>query len=307
MKNKSSLVGIAVLAIVMVLLIAAAAMAASKPRLVLATTTSTQDSGLLDCILPDFEKKYNCIVDVIAVGSGQAMELGKNGDADVLLVHSPAAEKAFVTDGYGTARTLVMYNQFVIIGPEDDPAGVGQAANATEAFTKIYQNGAEGLTVFVSRGDNSGTHVKELGIWAKAGLDVTTFGEWYLDAGQGMGAVLDIAQEEMGYTLSDEATFYTREATGIIPDLDIVFAGDPLLFNQYSVIPVDPDRWPNVKFDLASDFVSWIISEETQALITGYKDPFGHSLFVPNPGPGALAPMTTTWTASLVAASAVRS
>ncbi|MBM4237742.1 MAG: hypothetical protein FJ151_04575, partial [Euryarchaeota archaeon] len=151
------IVGIVVI-VVALMLIVAIPMILPKQRLVLATTTSTQDSGLLDYIPPDFERKYNCIVDVIAVGSGQAMELGKNGDADVLLVHSPASEIKFVQDGYGTSRTLVCYNQFVIVGASNDPAGLSLANNATNAFTRIYENGTLGEVVFVSRGDNSGTH-----------------------------------------------------------------------------------------------------------------------------------------------------
>ncbi len=265
-----------------------------KQRLVLATTTSTQDSGLLDFILPDFERKHNCIVDVIAVGSGQAMELGKNGDADVLMVHSPASEKQFVQDGYGTSRTLVCYNQFVIVGAPSDPAGLSETHNATDAFTRICENGTLGNVVFVSRGDGSGTHTKEKALWAKAGLDVSTFSsDWYISAGQGMGAVLDITEQQMdadqqsnGYTIADEATYYTRKETGIIPNLDIVFSGDPLLFNQYSVIPVDPERWPHVNHTLASDFVEWITSEDIQEMIGNYTDAYGHKLFVPNAGPG---------------------
>jgi tungstate transport system substrate-binding protein len=294
MKDKSPFVGVIVLAIVMALLIGSIAVQPGKQRLMLATTTSTQDSGLLDYILPDFESKYDCIVDVIAVGSGQAMELGKNGDADVLLVHSPASEKQFVKDGYGTSRTLVAYNQFVIVGPETDPAGVTQATNATDAFKRIYENGTEGTAIFVSRGDNSGTHSKEKSIWTKTGLNMSTFSNsWYLSAGQGMGAVLDITEQQTdkGYTLSDEATYYTRKETGIIPHLEILNQGDPLLYNQYSVIPVNPDRWPNVNYTLAMDFVNWITSPEIQDMIGDFTDAFGHKLFVPNAGPGVVSEM----------------
>ncbi|MDD1767442.1 MAG: substrate-binding domain-containing protein, partial [Methanomassiliicoccales archaeon] len=218
--------------------------------------------------------------------------IGKRGDADVLLVHSPASEKKFVADGYGTARTLVCYNQFIVVGPTADPAGVLQAANATDAFQRIYQNGTEGDAVFVSRGDLSGTHTKEKSIWVAAGLNVSTFSDsWYLSTGQGMGAVLDIAEQQTdkGYTLSDEATYYTRKETGIIPNLGIVFSGDPLLFNQYSVIPVNPELWPEINATLAADFVEWITSSEIQSMIGNYTDAYGHKLFVPNAGPGSTA------------------
>jgi len=292
MKDKSPLVGIIVLAIVMILLMGSVAIQPGRQRLTLATTTSAYDSGLLEKILPNFESKYDCIVDVIAVGSGQTMEIGKNGDADVLLVHSPASEKQFVKDGYGTSRTLVAYNQFVIVGPESDPAGVSQAVNATDAFKRIYQNGTEGNAIFVSRGDLSGTHTKEKSIWVKAGLNVSTFSNtWYLSTGQGMGAVLDITEQQTnkGYTLSDEATYYTRRETGIIPHLEILNQGDPLLYNQYSVIPVNPDRWPSVNATLATDFVNWITSPEIQNMIGNFTDAYGHKLFVPNAGPGSVA------------------
>ncbi|MBC7107895.1 MAG: substrate-binding domain-containing protein [Methanomassiliicoccales archaeon] len=282
-------------AIIIVLIIAALILAVvplalqQKQTLRLATTTSAYDSGLLNYILPDFEKRYNCKVDVIAVGSGQAMELGKNGDVDILLVHSPDVEKQFVKDGYGEFRRLVCYNQFVIVGPAEDPANISQASNATEAFLKIYQNGTSGKAIFVSRGDNSGTHAKERKIWSLLGMNTSTFSNtWYLSTGQGMGAVLDIAQEERGYTLSDEATFYTRKETGIIPDLEILFKGDPILYNQYSVIPINHTRWPHINYTLAIDFVNWITSPEIQQMIGNFTDAYGHKLFVPNAGPGAI-------------------
>jgi tungstate transport system substrate-binding protein len=291
MKDKSPLVGIIVLGIVMVLLLGTVAVHPAKQRLMLATTTSTQDSGLLDYILPNFESKYDCIVDVIAVGSGQALQLGKDGNADVLLVHSPASEKQFVKDGYGTSKTLVCYNQFIVVGPAADPAGVSQAKNATDAFIRIYQNGTEGKAIFVSRGDLSGTDTKEKSIWVKAKLNVTTFSNsWYLSAGQGMGAVLDITEQQTdkGYTLSDQATYYTRKATGIIPHLEIVYQGDTFLFNQYSVIPVNPAKWPNINATLAMDFVNWITSPDIQSMIANYTVG-GYKLFIPNTGPGSIA------------------
>ncbi|MDH7508328.1 MAG: substrate-binding domain-containing protein [Methanomassiliicoccales archaeon] len=279
-----------VVIIIGVLILAAAPLALhQKHTLRIATTTSAYDSGLLDHILPDFEKRYDCKVDVIAVGSGQAMELGKNGDVDVLFVHSPDAENQFVKDGYGEFRRLVCYNQFVIVGPAEDPVNVSQASSATEAFLRIYQNGTAGDAIFVSRGDGSGTHIKEKKIWSLLGLNTSTFSNtWYLSTGQGMGAVLDIAQQEQGYAISDEATFYKRKETGIIQDLEILFKGDPILYNQYSVIPVNHTRWPNINYKLAIDFVNWITSPEIQEMIGNFTDAYGHKLFVPNAGPGTI-------------------
>jgi tungstate transport system substrate-binding protein len=253
--------------------------------LMLATTTSTQDSGLLDYILPDFEKKNNAKVEVIAVGSGQAMELGKRGDVDVLLVHSPASEKQFVADGYGESRTLVMYNQFVIVGPEDDPAGTRQAHNATDAFARMKDNGTSGGAVFVSRSDNSGTYTKELTFWSNLGFNktqVVAFNDsWYKQTGQGMGAALDMCEQLDAYTLSDDATYYARVADDLIPHLNITSGGGSDLFNQYSVIPVSATLWTHINHTLALDFVSWITSNQTQDLIASYVK-YGHQLFFPN-------------------------
>jgi len=253
--------------------------------LMMATTTSTQDSGLLEYILPDFEEKNNAKVEVIAVGSGQALELGKRGDVDVLLVHSPASEKQFVADGYGESRTLVMYNQFVIVGPEADPAGTRQAHNATDAFARIKDNGTAGTTKFVSRADNSGTHSKELTFWSYLGFNKTqvqAFDEsWYKQAGQGMGAVLDMCEQMDAYTLSDDATYYSRVADNLIPHLNMTSGGGSDLFNQYSVIPVNATMWPHINHTLALDFLSWITSNETQDLIASYVK-YGHQLFFPN-------------------------
>ncbi len=245
-----------------------------KPQhLTLATTTSTEDSGLLDYILPDFEKKYNAKVDVVAVGTGQALELGANGDADVLLVHARAKEDEFVAAGNGTARYDVMYNDFVLVGPASDPAGIKGMSSATEAFAKI----AETQQPFISRGDDSGTHTKEKAIWSAANL--TPEGDWYISAGQGMGAVLTMTNEMQGYTLSDRATFVVQKANGL--NLDILVEGDTALFNPYGVIPVNPEKHANVKAKLAQDFVTWITSLETQQLIASYKVA-DQQLFVPD-------------------------
>jgi tungstate transport system substrate-binding protein len=243
-------------------------------RLILATTTSTQDSGLLDYILPDFEAKYGTPVEVVAVGTGQALQLGKNGDADVELVHARAQEDAFVAAGDGINRQDVMYNDFVIIGPAKDPAGI-KGLKAPEAFAKIAQTGSR----FISRGDQSGTNTKELAIWKAAGIEPK--GDWYISAGQGMGAVLTMANEQLAYTLSDRGTYLARTKQGI--DLPILVEGDPTLLNPYGVIAVNPAKHPNVNSDMANKFIDWITSVETQKLIESYgmKD-FGQSLFIPD-------------------------
>ncbi len=253
-----------------------------KKTLRMATTTSTYDSGLLDYILPVFEDKYNCKVDVIAVGSGQALEMGKRGDVDVLLVHSPASEAKFVSDGYGESRSLVMYNNFVIVGPTADPAGTGAATNATQAFTMIHDNGTADSVSFISRGDNSGTHTKELSLWTAAGFNASTFStSWYLSSGQGMGAVLDMCEQENAYTLSDDATYYQRVSEELIPHLNITYKGDTALFNQYSVIPVNATKWTHVNHTLALSFRDWMVSHDGQDLIASYVK-YGHQLFFPN-------------------------
>lgn len=232
-------------------------------RLILATTTSTQDSGLLDYILPDFEKKYDATVDVVAVGTGQAIALGTSGDADVLLVHARSQEDAFVEAGDGTQRYDVMYNDFIIVGPASDPAGIKGLTSAADAFKAIAENKA----TFVSRGDKSGTNTKELAIWKEAGI--TPEGDWYQSAGQGMGEVLTMTAEQQGYTLSDRATYVARKADGL--DLDILVEGDKILFNPYGVIPVNPEKHPNVNAELGQAFADWITSLETQELIATFK------------------------------------
>lgn len=242
-------------------------------RLVLATTTSTYDSGLLDAILPDFEARYDVTVDVIAVGTGQALRLGANGDADVVLVHAREREEAFVAEGHGVARYDVMYNDFVVVGPASDPASIASAPSAAAAFQRIADHGAG----FVSRGDDSGTHIKEQAIWdqTSAVLDAG----WYFSAGQGMGAVLTIADELQAYTLSDRATYLARKAEAL--DLEILFEGDPVLFNPYGVIPINPATHPSVNAELAQRFVDWITSLDTQQLIASFTVR-GQVIFQPN-------------------------
>ncbi len=253
---------------------------AEPQRLILATTTSTEDSGLLDYILPDFEALYHVTVDVIAVGTGQALALGESGDADVLLVHARAREDAFVESGNGLIRYDVMYNDFVIVGPADDPAGVSGMTDAAAAIAQIAASGA----TFVSRGDDSGTHTKELAIWEAAAL--VPEGDWYVSAGQGMGAVLTMSEELQAYTLTDRATFATRAADGIA--LAIVVEGDPVLFNPYGVIPVNPAAHPNIDAELGQAFAHWITSLPTQELVASYQVN-GLTLFVPDSVPWRVA------------------
>ncbi len=242
-------------------------------RLILATTTSTQDSGLLDYILPDFKKQFDATVDVIAVGTGQAIQLGTRGDADVLLVHARAQEDAFVKAGDGTQRYDVMYNDFVIVGPAADPAGIKGLKSGTDAFKQI----ADKQATFVSRGDGSGTETKEKSIWAA--LKMTPKGDWYVSAGQGMGAVLTMTNEMGAYTLSDRATYAARKAKGLA--LDILVEGDKILLNPYGMIPVNPEKHPQVNAKLAQTFVDWFVSLKTQELIASYQIG-GQQLFTPD-------------------------
>lgn len=259
-------------------------------RLVLATTTSTQDSGLLEVILPDFETRYGADVEVIAVGTGQALELGKNCDADVVLVHARKQEDAFVAEGSGINRQDVMYNDFVIVGPPSDPAGIKGMTDAAAALIKI----AETKSPFISRGDNSGTHTKEQSLWEATSLPLIEAadidptkpykrpeGDWYQSVGQGMGAVLTIANEQLAYTLSDRATYLARKQEGT--ELEILVEGDSRLFNPYGVIQVNPEKCPAVNVAGAQAFVEWMTSLETQTLISQFgQDKFGQSLFVPD-------------------------
>ncbi len=257
----------------------AAATVQPARKLILATTTSTYDSGLLDAILPDFTRKTGIQVDVVAVGTGQALKLGQAKDADVLLVHARDREEKFVAEGYAPFRKDVMYNDFVILGPREDPAGIRGMKDAAAAFKKI----AEARAPFISRGDESGTHMKEKAIWEKAGI--TPQGDWYMSAGQGMGAVLTMANEEQAYTLSDRATYLARRQN---LDLDILVEGDPILFNQYGVLPVTQDQAHQDTFAAAMAFVEWITSPETQRQIAQFgRDQYGQQLFHPNATPGA--------------------
>ena len=254
--------------------------AESKGTLILATTTSTKDSGLLDEILPVFESATGYRVDVVSVGSGEAMKMGENGEADVLLVHSPASEKAFVEAGHADedGRKDVMYNDFILIGPKDDPAGI--YAEAPNDAVKAFQLLSETESAFISRSDDSGTHKKELSIWEKCGIEPA--GDWYVEAGAGMGAVLEMANETLAYTLSDRATWLNL---ALDEDLMIVCEKDEsgVLYNQYGVICVNPEKNDAINYEGAKAFQNWIVSEDTQTLIGEYGvEKYGAPLFTPN-------------------------
>ncbi len=236
--------------------------AMAAEHLKLSTTTSTDNSGLLKAILPAFEQKYDCKVDVIAVGTGKALKIAENGDVDVTLVHARSKEDAFVAAGFGVNRRDVMYNDFVIIGPAKDPAGVKKAKSVAEAMKKI----ADAKAFFVSRGDDSGTHTMEKSLWKSAG--VAPKGAWYMEAGQGMGEVITMANERQGYTLTDRATYIAYQSKVNLP---IVYQGDKSLFNPYGVIAVNPKLHPHVKYDLAMAFIAYLTSNEGQKAITDFK------------------------------------
>ena len=249
--------------------------ASAGEELVLATTTSTDNSGLLAYLLPAFEQEAQVKVNVIAVGTGQALKLGEDGNADVLLVHARASEDAFMGAGHGSRREDVMYNDFVIVGSEADPSGLKGMTDVVAAFKKM----ADAKGTFVSRGDDSGTHTKENAIWKAAGIEPVA--DWYVSVGQGMGAVLTMAQEQEAYTLSDRATYLAMTLEGL--DLVIVVEGDPLFFNPYGVMGVNPDKGTHIKAELANRFIDWLVSEPTQAKIGEFGiDRFGSPLFVPD-------------------------
>ena len=265
------------------LALSAAGCEADEPGgvLTLGTTTSTYDSGLLDAILPAFEARYNASVDVIAVGTGQALALGEAGDVDVILVHARAREESFVAEGHGTTRFDVMYNDFVLVGPPSDPAGILGFEFAQGAFAAIAQAQAP----FASRGDDSGTHTKEKSIWSAAGIEPG--GDWYASLGQGMGETLLYAEETGSYTLADRGTFLALKEN--LPGLVIIVGGesiaanaDPMLLNPYSVIPVNPDKG-GIEIDLAEKFVDWLTSVDVQTMISEYgMEKFGQPLFYPD-------------------------
>ena len=247
-----------------------------KPDVLLVSTTSTQDSGLLDVLLPAFTTRTGYHVQLVAVGSGQALKIGEQGDADVILLHSPAAEEEFVANGFGIDRRLVMHNDFVIVGPASDPAGI-RGKTPLDALKNISAS----RVIFVTRGDDSGTHVKELTLWQDAGLNPA--GEdWYLETGQGQGATLSIASEKGGYALTDRGTFLTyRSNVG----LEILVEGDPFLLNVYHVITVNPEKFPNINLEGAKAFAAFITSDEGQSIIAEFGvEEHGQPLFFPDAG-----------------------
>lgn len=252
-------------------LIGAVAPATAAERLRLATTTSTENSGLLADLLPHFEVDCDCKVDVIAVGTGQALELGKRGDVDLVMVHARDLERAWVGEGHGVDRRTFMRNDFVILGPAEDPAGVKSGVDGAAALKAVLAAGA----TFVSRGDQSGTHHRELALWAAAGAEPG--GDGYLEAGQGMGAVLVIADEKRGYALSDRGTWLARKAQ---LELAVLVEGDPALLNPYSVIAVNPERHPHVKAALARQLMDWLCGADAQARIGAFRVE-GEPLFTP--------------------------
>ncbi len=243
----------------------------AETRLKMSTTTSTEDSGLLKVLLPPFEKANGVKVDVISVGTGKALKLGENGDVDVVFVHARPAEDKFVAEGFGVDRKDVMYNDFVLVGPKADPAGVKKAKSAVEAFKAL----SEGKAPFVSRGDESGTHQMEKGLWKAA--NISPKGAWYIEAGQGMGAVLQMANDKQGYALADRGTYVSQ---GDKLDLAIVSEGDKALANPYGIIAVNPQKHPTAQYDLAKKFIAFVTSPEGQKIIADYKVN-GKQLFFP--------------------------
>jgi tungstate transport system substrate-binding protein len=261
---------------VFVLFSVSAAPVSAETRIRMASTTSTQNSGLFDYLLPLFEKKTGIKIDVVAVGTGAAIEIGKRGDADVVFVHAKEQELKAVEEGFFVNRHDVMYNDFVIIGPTGDPAKIKGMKSATDAFKKIADSGSS----FVSRGDKSGTHTKELSLWKKVSLDPVGQ-KWYLDAGQGMEKTQRIANEKQAYTLTDRGTWLATKDKDKL-DMVIVLEGDPGLFNQYGVMAVNPEKQKQAKYKESMEFVNWIISKEGQDVIASYKDKNGNALFIPN-------------------------
>lgn len=241
-------------------------------EVILATTTSTYDTGLLDVLVPDFQKKTGYVVKPIAVGTGQALALGERGEADVLLVHAPSSEKKLIESGAAIDRRLVMHNSFAIVGPAADPAGIRNSKDAVSAFKKI----ADSKVLFFSRGDDSGTDKTEKDLWKRAGARPD--GPVYQETGQGMGATLRIASEKGGYTLTDRGTFLSQKKT---LSLEVMVEGDPSLLNIYSVMLVNPEKYPKVNAQGARAFADYMVSRETQSIIQGFGlDKFGESLFV---------------------------
>lgn len=254
---------------------AAPVAAPATPNIILATTTSTQDSGLLDVLIPLFEAESGYTVQTVAVGSGEAMKMGEEGNADVLLVHAPASEVAFMEAGNGTDRFLVMHNDFILVGPAADPAAIRGMTSAKDAFKAVYDAGAQ----FITRGDDSGTHKKELALWKSAELDPADQA-WYIETGQGMGASMTVASEKAAYILTDRATYLANKDNY---QLEILVEGDTSLLNVYHVITVNAEKWPAVNYEGALAFANFMINADTQAVIGQFGvDEFGQPLFYPD-------------------------
>jgi len=247
----------------------------AQSEIICASTTSTENSGLFGYILPQFEKKTGIKVKVVARGTGAAIEMGKRGDADVAFVHAKEQELKAVEEGFFVDRQDVMYNDFVVIGPTDDPAKIKGMKSAAEALKKIA-----GTSSFVSRGDNSGTNTKELSLWKKVGIEPKGQ-KWYLEVGQGMEKTQRIANEKRAYTLTDRGTWLATKDKDKL-EMIIVLEGDPVLFNQYGVMAVNPEKHKHVKYKEAMEFVNWLISKEGQQAIASFKDKNGNALFIPN-------------------------
>jgi len=276
----------AVLAAALVLFTGIDGCGGGSDELILATTTSTQDSGLLDVLIPQFEKEHDYKVKTLAKGSGEALRLASEGEADVVLAHSPKAEEDFMAAGNGESRVVVMHNDFIIVGPANDPAGIKGLTSAADALKQIAATEA----IFLSRGDESGTHTKEKSLWTAAGI--VPSGSWYQETGQGMGETLNVASQKEGYTLSDRGTYLAQKAN---LDLDLLVAGDKALFNQYHVIVVDPKKHSNVNAEGARAFATFITSPDVQATIGkfGVKE-FGQALFIPDAGKEAAGATPTS-------------
>jgi tungstate transport system substrate-binding protein len=277
MKFRHSLLGAVALAAA---LVPATAAFAQDKSIIVQSTTSTANSGLYDYLLPKFKEKTGITVNVVAVGTGQAIKNAANCDGDVLLVHAKPAEEKFVADGYGTKRSDLMYNDFIIVGPPSDPAGVAGMKDGPGALKKI----AEAKTIFASRGDDSGTHKKEKSLWKAAGVDPAgSSGEWYRETGSGMGTTLNAGVGMGAYAMTDRATWISFKNKG---DFKIQVEGDDALFNQYGVIPISKDKCPSVKSDLAQTFADWLVSAEGQEVIASYKVQ-DQQLFFPNASPNS--------------------
>jgi tungstate transport system substrate-binding protein len=277
MKQKKAIHAVLAGLAVLLVLMAWTPVQAQQKNIILSTTTSTQDSGLLDVLIPIFEKKTGYFVKTIAVGSGQAMAMGQKGEADVLLVHSPAAEKKFVAEGYGVNRRIIMHNDFIVVGPAEDPAKIKAVKVTPEVFKKIASAGS----LFLSRSDKSGTHTKEMAIWKAAGINPEGQ-KWYQQTGLGMGQTLNIASEKKGYTLADRGTYLALKKN---LSLDILAEGDAILLNVYHVIEVNPAKWPKVNAAGGKAFADFMVSKEVQDIVKTFGvDKFGSPLFFPDAG-----------------------